>query len=81
MVNDTYSEIHKDLKSKYKKQVLSIQEVAKEIGISTSSLRNGIKLGQNIPSYRKVGHGTERIKVIFPIHEVAKYLANLQQIF
>lgn len=79
--NDTYNEIHKDLKAKYKKQVLNIQEVAKEMGISASSLRNGIKLGQNIPSYRKVGHGEQRIKVIFPIHEVAKYLSNLQQVF
>ena len=80
-MQDTYNEVLKDLKAKYKKQALTIQEVAKELSISTGSLRNGIRLGKNVPNYKNVGHGEKRSKVIFPIHEVAKYLSNLQQVF
>jgi hypothetical protein len=80
-MQDTYNEVMKDLKARYKKQALTIQEVAKELSISTGSLRNGIKIGKNVPNYKNVGHGEQRIKVVFPIHEVAKYLSNLQQVF
>jgi hypothetical protein len=80
-MQDTYNEVLKDLKAKYKKQALTIQEVAKELSISTGSLRNGMKLGRNVPNYKNVGHGETRSKVIFPIHEVAKYLSNLQQVY
>lgn len=81
MQQDAYNEIYKELKAKYKKQALTIQEVAKEMSISTGSLRNGIRLGKNVPNYKNVGHGEQRSKVVFPIHEVAKYLSNLQQVF
>ncbi len=81
MQQDAYNEIYKELKAKYKKQALTIQEVAKELSISTGSLRNGIRLGKNVPNYKNVGHGEQRSKVVFPIHEVAKYLSNLQQVF
>lgn len=81
MNNDTYIEISKDLKARYKKQALTIQETAKEMSVSTGALRLGMKLGRNIPNYKNVGHGEQRMKVIFPIHEVAKYLSNLQQVF
>ena len=81
MQQDAYNDIYKELKAKYKKQALTIQEVSKELSISTGSLRNGIRLGKNVPNYKNVGHGEQRAKVIFPIHEVAKYLSNLQQVF
>ena len=81
MQQDAYNEIYKELKAKYKKQALTIQEVAKELSISTGSLRNGVRLGKNVPNYKNVGHGEQRSKVVFPIHEVAKYLSNLQQVF
>ena len=81
MQQDAYNEIYKELKAKYKKQALTIQEVAKELSISTGSLRNGMRLGKNVPNYKNVGHGEQRSKVVFPIHEVAKYLSNLQQVF
>ena len=81
MQQDAYNEIYKELKAKYKKQALTIQEVSKELSISTGSLRNGIRLGKNVPNYKNVGHGEQRSKVVFPIHEVAKYLSNLQQVF
>ena len=55
--------------------------MAKELSISTGSLRNGIRLGKNVPNYKNVGHGEQRSKVVSPIHEVAKYLSNLQQVF
>ena len=80
-MQDTYNEVLKDLRAKYKKQALTIQEVAKELSISTGSLRNGVRLGKNVPNYKNVGHGEQRSKVVFPIHEVAKYLSNLQQVF
>lgn len=81
MQQDAYNDIYKDLRAKYKKQALTIQEVSKELSISTGSLRNGIRLGKNVPNYKNVGHGKKRSKVIFPIHEVTKYLSNLQQVF
>ena len=81
MQQDAYNEIYKELKAKYKKQALTIQEVAKELSISTGSLRNGIRLGKNVPNYKNVGHGVQSSKVVFPIHAVTKYLSNLQQVF
>jgi len=81
MVQDTYNEILKELRKKYKKQALTIQETAQEIGTSTGTLRSGIKVGQNVPQFKSIGLGTVRKKYIFPIHNVAKFLADTQQVF
>ena len=81
MTQDTYKEIREDLRKTYKKQALTIQETAKEIGISVGTLRNSLKTGLNIPDYRLMGGGSIRQKVVFPIHNIAKFLADTQKIF
>lgn len=80
-MTDTYQEVLKNLRSKYKKQALTIQETASELSVSLSSLRMSVREGRNIPSYRVVGTGTQRRKVIFPIHNVAKFLSDTQQVY
>ncbi len=81
MQETTYKEVLKELKATYKKQALSIQETADVIGVNISTLRQGIKQGKNVPDYRCMGGGEKRKRVIFPIYEVAKFLANTQQVF
>ncbi len=81
MVADTYNEVIKSLRAKYKKQALSAQEVADEIGVSAHTVRAGVKAGLNVPAFRVVGGGVKRKTVIFTLHDVAKYLANTQQVF
>lgn len=81
MQQDTFIEISKELKAKYKKQTLTLHEVAKELSMSSDSLRAGIRQGINVPNYRVIGTGEQRKKVIFPINEVAKFLANLVQVY
>lgn len=81
MVQDTYKEIREDLRKTYKKQALTPTETAKEMGISIGTLRNGMKNNINVPQFRTVGGGTIRQKVVFPIHDVAKFLATTQQVY
>lgn len=81
MAQDTYNTIVSDLKSKYKKQTLSVEEVAKEIGVSSTTIRTSIKEGVGIPSFRQVGNGKLRKKYVFPVNEVAKFLADTQRVY
>jgi len=81
MAQDTQNVILEDLKKRYKKQTLSVIETAKEIGVSSTTLRQGIKNGVGTPAYRKIGMGMKRNKFVFPLNEVAKYLANTQQMY
>ncbi len=81
MVQDTYNEVIASLKKKYKKQTLTIEEVAQELSISIYSMRLSVKKGVNIPPYTQVGTGTQRKKIVFPINGVAKFLANTQQVY
>jgi len=81
MAKDTYNEVLSNLRSKYKKQALTPQETATELSISSASLRRGVREGKNIPEYRNVGTGEIRRKIVFPIHSVAKFLANTEQVF
>ena len=76
-----YELILKDLKKQYKKTALSIKEVAQELGVSINTIRLGIKNGKGIPKYRKVGGGKMRHRVIFPIVEVARFLANTEEVY
>lgn len=80
-MNDIYQEVMKNLRSKYKKQTLSIQETAHEMGVSTSTLRGGIREGKQVPDYKIIGYGEIRKKVVFPIHSVAKFLSDTQRVF
>lgn len=80
MAKDTQTDILQDLKKKYKKQALSIQEVANELGVSIGTMRVGIKAGVGIPPYKNIGMGTSRKKYAFPIYEFAKFLSDTQLI-
>jgi response regulator of citrate/malate metabolism len=81
MSRDTYEEIIKVLRKKYDKQALTVEETANEIGVSTNTLRSGIKANQNVPQYKQIGLGTQRKKYVFPIHNVAVYLSDTQKVF
>ncbi len=81
MAQDTFNDILKDLKKKYQKQTLTISETAKECGVSSTTFRQGLKLGIGIPQFKRLGMGTIRRKVVFPIHEVAKFLSDTQQVY
>jgi AraC-like DNA-binding protein len=81
MAQDTHLDILQDLKKKYKKQTLSVIQTAKEIGVSSTTLRQGIKMGIGVPLFKNVGMGTMRKKIVFPIHEVAKFLSDTQQVY
>jgi len=76
-----YEQLTKDLKKQYKKTALTIQEVAHEMGLSVNSIRLGIKAGKGIPPYKKVGSGSERQRVIFPIIDVAKFLSDTEKVY
>jgi len=76
-----YEEFRQDLKKQYKKTALTIQEVASELGLSVNSIRLGIKAGKGIPNYKKVGGGVKRQRVVFPIIDVAKFLADTEKVY
>lgn len=76
-----YEVFVKDLKKQYKKTALNIQELADELGVSVNTVRLGIKQGKGMPRYKKIGGGKERQRVIFPIIEVAKFLANTEEVY
>ncbi|WP_170018788.1 hypothetical protein [Campylobacter sp. RM16190] len=78
--NDTYNEIVKNLRAKYKKQALNMCELADELGVSVHTLRLSLKMGKNMPNYKILGSGEKRKKVIFALHDVAKFLANTEQV-
>lgn len=78
--NDTYNEILKNLRSKYKKQALNTFELADELGISINTLRLSIRVGKNIPNYRILGGGEKRKKIVFALNDVARFLANTEQV-
>ena len=81
MLEDIYKEVMTDLRKKYKRQALTLQETASELGISVGTLRNGIKENKNIPPYRIVGGGVKRKKYAFAIHSVARFLSTAQIVY
>lgn len=80
MLTNTYNEILSNLRAKYKKQTLTVKETASEMGISVSTLKKGMATGLNIPSYKVVG-GNVRKMVVFPINNIARFLASSEQIY
>ena len=78
---DTYDEILKNLRGKYKKQTVSLFELADELGVSAWTIRAGVKNGKGVPNFKIVGGGVMRKRVLFAIHDVAKFLANTQEVF
>jgi len=67
--------ILKDLQVRYKKSTLSKREMAKELGISYSTIDGYIAKGYGIPNYKKLGHA-KNAKVVFNIIDVAKFLSE-----
>ncbi len=72
-------QIQKDLTSRYRKSVLSKQELAKEMGIGLSTLNKYLGQGLGIPTYKKVGVA-KNSRVLFPIPAVADFLSDTIQI-
>ena len=67
--------IYQDLKERYKKSVLTKQELAHELSISVGSINNYICSGKPLPSYKKLG-GAKNGKVVFPLLEVASFISS-----
>ena len=63
------------LETKYKKAVMTKAEVAHELGIGLSTISKLMSEGAPLPIYHKVGM-TKNSRVIFPLVDVASFLAN-----
>lgn len=64
------------LQSRYKKATLTKKELAYELSLSESTISNRISKGLDLPNYKKLG-AEKSSKVVFPIIEVARYLAKV----
>lgn len=70
--------IYQALNQKYKKQALDKKELSQELGISVSTINYYLSRGISLPDYKKLGGkivGGNGGRVLFPISEVARYLA------
>lgn len=67
--------IYNDLKDRYGKATLSKSEMAKELGISYSTIDSYISKGYGIPNYKKLGMA-KNAKVVFNIIDVAEFLSQ-----
>jgi len=77
-----YDEELKDLKKQFpNKRALTLKELSQTINISVGTIRRGIKNGKGIPEFKKVGSGQTRQTVVFPIINVARFLATPEKIF
>jgi len=72
----THGDILRNLQEKYDKHSLNKRELAKELGISISSLSLGISRGDDIPAYRR--RQAKNGALFFPLNEVARYLADVK---
>lgn len=76
-----YEQTLKDLKKQYGKSALNLKELASELGVSVNTVRLGIRQGKGMPKYKKIGGGTTRQTVVFPLLEVARFLTNTEEIY
>lgn len=67
--------LYKYLLSKYKKMVISKQELGDELGIGKSTIDSYIAKNEGIPPYKKLGTA-KNARVIFNIVDVARFLNN-----
>jgi predicted DNA-binding transcriptional regulator AlpA len=67
--------LYKYLLNKYKKMVISKQELGDELGVGKSTIDLYISKNEGIPPYKKLGKA-KNAKVVFNILEVAKFLNN-----
>ena len=75
-MNEAEKEIYQSLKIKYNKSALSKRELADELGCAQSTINYYISKGINLPNYKKLQGCGNGGKVIFPLHEIATFLAN-----
>ena len=75
-----YEAILKGLKSRHDKETLTLAECAKELSVSKHTLYANTSSGKNLPNYVKFGNAKNG-RIIFPIIEVAKFIANTQKVF
>ena len=79
---DVFNDTLKDLRTRYKdKNMLTVNEVAAELGVSARTVRSGVELGRGVPPYKNVGHGTQRKQIRFPVIEVARFIADTQRVY
>lgn len=74
-MTDLQTQIYNDLKDRYGKATLSKAEMAKELGISYSTIDGYIAKGYGIPNYKKLGNA-KNAKVIFNIIDVSEFLSQ-----
>ena len=73
--NNDEDKLYNYLLSKYKKMVISKQEMAEELGISKSTIDLYISKNEGIPPYKKLGTA-KNSKLVFNILDIAKFLNN-----
>ena len=67
--------IYEDLRARYNKAVIGKKELAKELGVSLSTIDNYIHRGFGIPPYKKLGTA-HNARVVFNLVDVANFLAQ-----
>ncbi len=60
---------------KYKKLLITKQEMAEELGIGKSTMDTYVAKNEGIPPYKKLGKA-KNAKVVFNLLDVAKFLDN-----
>ena len=77
--NNIIREIVADLRSRHNKSAISKKDTADELNMAVSTLNNYMAKGYGIPRYKKIGDA-KNAKVIFPIVEIAKFLADTVEV-
>jgi len=67
--------IYQDLISRHKRTSLHKRDLAKEMGLSVSTIDLYMHKGIGVPDYKKLGNA-KNSKVIFNIVDVAEYLSQ-----
>ena len=71
----TEEKLYNFLHKKYKKILISKQEMADELGIGKTTMDSYVSKNEGIPPYKKLGTA-KNAKVVFNIIDVAKFLNN-----
>ncbi len=78
-MNEQTKLIYNDLSNRYEKATLSKAELAKELGVSYSTIDTYIARGYGLPNYKKLGQA-KNAKMIFNIIDVAEFLAQTTKV-
>lgn len=79
MNNQSYKTTLDALQHKYGKLALSKRELAQELGMGLSTVSKMMAEGMGIPNYKKLGT-TKNARVVFPLTEVADFLARTTEV-